>query len=149
MMRVSSILGMFLLSSVAATAAAPLGNITSNTGLMRNGYRVGCTSALLIPRSEAADRNIQLIFGSLDKGKAKPASAVNQRLPGTRESRCNRLQTKGNYLFADVAPGEYYVVLRFVRGQGTSDKADLSPFDGMVMRRATVTPGATARLRFD
>lgn len=104
--------------SVAATAAPPLGNVSSNTIVMRNGYRVGCVSALLIPRSEAADRNIQRIFGSLDKGKAKTASVVGQRLPGARESRC-RLRTKGNYLFEDVAPGQYYVAaLRAHAGDG-------------------------------
>lgn len=144
----SVVLGVFLSTSVPAVAAAP-GNITSNTGVMRNGYRVGCVAALLIPRSEAADRNIQLIFGSLDQGKAKAASVVSPRLPGTRESRCNRLQTKGNYLFADVAPGQYYVVLRFTRTQGNIDTPAQAAFDGMLMRRAEVVAGTTARLRFN
>jgi hypothetical protein len=149
MKRLSVVLGVFLSTSVPAVAAAPLGNVTSNTTVMRNGYKVGCVSALLIPRSPTADRNVRLVFGSLDKGKAKAADVLSERPPGTRESRCNRLQTKGNYLFADVAPGQYYVVLRFRRTQGASDKADQAPFDGMLMRRTSVSPGATARLRFD
>ena len=148
MMR-ALMLGTILLSAVPAAAAAPLGNVTSNTGVMRNGYRIGCSSALLIPRSAGADRNIGLVFGSLDQGSSKPAAVVSERLPGTRETRCNRLQTKGNYLFADVAPGEYYVVLRFTREPNTADRLNEAQFDGMLMRRATVRPRGTARLRFD
>ena len=149
MTRAGLILGAALLSAVPAAATAPLGNVVSNTAVKRNGYTVGCVSALLIPRSPTADRNIRLVFGGLDKGAAKPAAVVAERLPGARETRCNRLQTKGNYLFADVAPGEYYVVLRFARVPGTADTVNEAGFDGMLMRRAAVRPGATARLRFN
>jgi hypothetical protein len=145
----SLILGGVLLSSVSATAALPLGNIEANTSVLRRGYAVGCVSALLIPRSPLADRNVELIFGNLDKGSSNAARSVTERLSGTRESRCNKLQTKGNYLFANVAPGQYYVVLRLTREHATHDKVDQADFDGLLMQRVTVSPSATARLRFD
>ena len=140
-----------LLASMAV-ASPTVGNIEANTSIRRAGFLVDCNSALLIPRSAKADRNIGIVFGALDRGAADLPKLsevdLKARLPGTRESRCTRWNTKGHYLFADVPAGEYYVVLRFERDARPGTLPDRPEYAGLLMRRALVQPGATARLRF-
>ena len=141
------------LASTAVANAPSFGQIESNTMVRRDGFRIGCNSALLIPRSAMADRNVGIVFGNLEQGTADLAKLsgadLKYRLPGTREGVCHRLRPKGHYLFSDVPAGEYYVVLRFERQVGTSDVPNAPTFAGLLMQRAIVKPGATVRLRFE
>lgn len=140
-----------LAMSPSAVAATGNGQIAANTIVTRNGYQVGCTSALLIPRSPIADRNVKLVFGRLDGGTAKPAdfagADLKARLPGTRANECTNYRRRGGSLFSDVPAGEYYVVLRLLREENTSSKP-MTAFEELVMRRVAVAPGDIARLRF-
>ncbi len=138
-----------VLMSASAVAATGSGHVTANTLINHKGFKIGCASALLIPRSPIADRNIHLVFGSLDKGSATPSADADltARLKGTRTSDCATYRAKGGYLFADVPVGEYYVVLRFSRKESTT-QATAEAFDAIKMRRVAITPGTTARLRF-
>jgi hypothetical protein len=139
-----------VLMSAPAVAATGNGHVTANTLINHKGFKIGCTSALLIPRSPIADRNMDLVFGSLDKGSATPSADADlkARLAGTRTSDCATYRAKGGYLFANVPTGEYYVVLRFVRKESTS-QTTMADFEGLMMRRTLVASGTTARLRFN
>lgn len=149
--------GVFASSAVAPNAAAfhtaDHASVEGNVDAQINGRRAGCNAALLIPQSPAADKEIQMSFGDIQRGikvlgKAELqslTSAENTKTLGSRQVSCSSYPW--SFSFEGVKPGEYYLTaLVSASGEQLEPGFPGEVQNAVLMQRITVEPGRNMRV---
>jgi len=115
-------------------------NTISGSGFMRQqgGNVVTCAGAdvFLAPVTAFSTERTQIIYGNTQKGTSQLPVVFANNPPGYLEyMRTTRCDAQGNFVFAKVPDGEYFVVTRVIWQVGYTQQG------GQLMERVTVAGG--------